>query len=68
MPQPDTNHLTSRVKSLELQLEVLKTQLAHTPEQSKPLSALHGVLRGQSESTESDIAQIAYRSGPDGLL
>lgn len=64
MAQQDIDHLASRVKSLELQLKALKAQLAN--DQTESLASLHGMLRGQCNSTEADIARATYRL-PDKL-
>lgn len=61
MAQQDMDNLASRVKSLELQLKVLKAQLANETNKTEALANLYGVLRGQSNSTEADIAQATYR-------
>jgi len=52
---------SSRIKSLELELKILKAQLAQTAAKSEPLSALYGLLKGQSQSTYKEIQEAEYR-------
>ena len=51
---------SSRVKSLELELKILKAHL-RDKSQGKPLASLYGVLKDQSESTFEEIEAIKYR-------
>ncbi len=53
--------LNSRVKSLELQLKILKAKVAQTTANSEPLSLLYGLLKGQSESTYEEIQEAEYQ-------
>lgn len=53
--------LNSRVKSLELELKILKAQMARTPSERKLFSSLYGVLKDQSESTIEEIQEAEYR-------
>lgn len=53
--------LNSRVKSLELELKILKAKLAQTTADNEPLSSLHGLLKGRSESTYKEIQEVEYR-------
>ena len=53
----------ARVKSLELELEILKAHLAEERREEPPsLAELYGVLRGGDESTEEEIRAVEYRS------
>lgn len=52
----------ARVKSLELELQILKAQLAREPSpEARPFAGLYGALRGHSESTEEEIRAVEYR-------
>ncbi|MCS6936479.1 MAG: hypothetical protein NZ610_04520 [Candidatus Bipolaricaulota bacterium] len=53
--------LGSRVKSLELELKILRAKLAQSAQDGKPLSSLYGLLKGQSESTFEEIQETEYR-------
>lgn len=53
--------LNSRVKSLELELKILKAKIAQTADGSKSFSSLYGVLKGQSKSTLTDIQKTEYQ-------
>jgi hypothetical protein len=59
--------LNSRVRSLELELKILKAQLAQTAVKSEPLSALYGLLKGQSASTYKEIQEAKYREREETL-
>ncbi len=59
--------LTSRVKSLELEVKILKAQLAQDAINSEPLSSLYGLLKGQSESTYKEIQEAKYREREETL-
>lgn len=61
MKGAETPLWNSRVKSLELELKILKAKLAQTTANSEPLSSLYGLLKGQSESTYEDIQEAEYR-------
>lgn len=56
-----TPWLNSRLKSLELELKILKAKIPQTPNDSKLFSSLYGVLKGQSESTLEEIQEVEYR-------
>lgn len=56
--------LQVQVKSLEIQLSVLKAQLGSEEEHAKPrelFGSLYGILSGKSDSTEADIRAARYR-------
>jgi len=55
--------LLAQVKSLGLQLEVLKARLRQENEgaPARPFSELEGILEGQSETTEEEIEAAEYR-------
>ena len=55
--------LISRIKSLELQLAVLKAQLnrPRSSEVSKSFSDLYGILKGKVSSDEQEIEEAKYR-------
>ena len=55
--------LMAQVKSLELQLEVLKARLrdAGGSPPSRPFSELEGMLEGLAETTDDEIEAATYR-------
>lgn len=61
MKEGEVDLLSARVKSLELELKILKAQLPQTVADSEPFSSLYGVLQGQSESTYEEIQETEYR-------
>lgn len=55
--------LLAQVKSLGLQLEVLKARLRQRDKgaPARPFSELEGILEGRSETTEEEIEAAEYR-------
>lgn len=55
--------LSARVKSLETQLAVLKAQISTGPTTiaSRSLADLGGMLRGKTQSDETDIESVEYQ-------
>jgi hypothetical protein len=55
--------IASQIKSLELQLAVLRAEIKHLGEPTAPyyLGDLEGMLAGVSESTEEEIEAAEYR-------
>jgi len=52
----------ARVKSLELELQVLKAQMSREPSpETPPFASLYGALQGRSNSTEEEIRGVEYR-------
>jgi len=59
--------IQSQIKSLELQLQLLKAKLQKS-EQNVPRKSfgdLCGILKGQVESTEEEIDAVLYRMPPE---
>lgn len=52
--------LDSRLRSLELELKILKDKLARDKVDTKPFASLYGLLRGQSESTDEELEASEY--------
>ena len=52
-----------QLKSLEVQLKVLKTLMkrTQTTDTTCSFASLYGILKGQCESREEDIAAVEYR-------
>ena len=64
--------LTSQVKALELQLAVLKAQLARLSAPPAPavksFGDLYGIFAGQGSVDEADFDAVKYRFEWDGRL
>lgn len=56
--------LDSRLRSLELELKILKDKLAQDRVNTKPFASLYGLLQGQSESTAEELEAARYRILP----
>jgi hypothetical protein len=59
--------IQSQIKSLELQLQLLKAKVQKL-EQTTPTHSfgdLCGILKGQVESTEEEIDAVIYRMPPE---
>jgi len=56
--------LEARIKSLEIQLAVMKAQVAHTsPSAEAPapsFASLYGMLAGKASSSEEDVSRALY--------
>ncbi len=62
--------LASQIKTLEVQLAVLKAQLTRLgpPAPPKPFAELFGVFSGKVSSTEEEINASLYRFEWDGQV
>jgi len=61
MPESDALLLNSQVKSLELQLKVLKAELGEGRLEPRSFASLYGLLQGQSDTTWEEIEQAQYK-------
>ena len=53
--------LESQIKSIQLQLQVLKAKTQKTTSTNHTFASLYGVLKGVVESTIEDIEAIEYQ-------
>jgi hypothetical protein len=62
-PQVTAESLLSQIKSIEVQLAVLKAQVKRLCPTMPPqtFADLYGILAGQVESTEEDINAVLYQ-------
>lgn len=58
MPEPDALLLNAQVKSLELQLKVLKAELREGGLEPHPFASLYGLLQGESDTTPEEIEEV----------
>jgi len=61
MKKGESALLGARVKSLELELKILKAKLNQTREKSESFASLYGLLRGKSDSTYEEIQEAEYQ-------
>lgn len=57
----------SQIKSLELQLQILKAKLGKEQQKfpAKSFGELYGLLKNQAESTEEEIDAVLYKLPPE---
>jgi hypothetical protein len=59
----DSQLIKSHLKSLEIQLRVIEARVSKSEpgSQRRTFDELHGLLRGQSDSSEAEIDAVLYR-------